>query len=298
LLRFGDKWFCAFRESDAHVFGTNGGIRILSSEDGVTWHSAAFLIHSGIDLRDPKLSIAPDGRLMLLAGGTSYLGRRYITRRPCVSFSTDGHHWENFHKILSPHEWLWRLTWFQGKGYGVSYSFTDPKDQTKEWIVKLFATENGVDYEQVTQWDIKGKPNECTLRFTSDGTMVALLRRDEKNKRNALIGHSTYPYVDWKWHETKHHVGGPNFIILPSGEMLACGRIDDQNPYGYYEKTALIQMTLEELSPILYLPSGGVDCSYPGMFIEGNLLWISYYSSHEGKTAVYLAKVQISPQKS
>lgn len=297
LLRYGNKWFCTFRESEAHVYGTDGAIRILSSVDGIAWKSVAYLQQSGVDLRDPKLSITPNGRLMLLVGGTTYKGKQYITRQPNVSFSDDGENWEPFQKILSPHEWLWRLTWFEGKGYGVSYSFADPNNRSKEWIVRLFSTRNGRDYEQIIQWDISGKPNECTLRFLNDGTMVALLRREERGDRNSWIGHSRAPYARWKWHQTKHHIGGPNFLLLPTGEILASGRIEEINPYGYYEKTALIHMTLEELSPLLYLPSGGVDCSYPGMFFYEGILWISYYSSHEEKTAIYLAKVQISPQK-
>ena len=42
----------------------------------------------------------------------------------------------------------------------------------------------------------------------------------------------------------------------------------------------------------LALPSGG-DTSYPGLVFHEDLLWVSYYSSHEGKTSIYLAKVQI-----
>ena len=51
---------------------------------------------------------------------------------------------------------------------------------------------------------------------------------------------------------------------------------------------------------MLTLPGGG-DCSYPGMIWHDyrgmvwhdDLLWMSYYSSHEGKTSIYLAKIKI-----
>ena len=46
------------------------------------------------------------------------------------------------------------------------------------------------------------------------------------------------------------------------------------------------------LTEFLKLPSGG-DCSYPGLVLHEGLLWVSYYSSHEGKTSIYLAKVQL-----
>jgi hypothetical protein len=44
--------------------------------------------------------------------------------------------------------------------------------------------------------------------------------------------------------------------------------------------------------PVVTLPSGG-DTSYPGLAYHAGLLWVSYYSSHEGKAAIYLAKVKL-----
>jgi hypothetical protein len=51
-------------------------------------------------------------------------------------------------------------------------------------------------------------------------------------------------------------------------------------------------MDLQSVTPELILPSGG-DCSYAGMAVQGDLLWVSHYSSHEGKTSIYLAKVRL-----
>ena len=55
--------------------------------------------------------------------------------------------------------------------------------------------------------------------------------------------------------------------------------------------TILARLTLTGYEPVLKLPSGG-DTSYPGMVWHQGLLWISYYSSHEGKTNIYLAKIR------
>src|SRR4051812_21563475 len=59
LIRFNGKWFCTFRESEAHV-GGDGNIRVITSTNGEQWESAALLSEAGVDLRDPKLSITPD----------------------------------------------------------------------------------------------------------------------------------------------------------------------------------------------------------------------------------------------
>ena len=96
LIRWRDRWYCTFREGDAHV-GGDGRIRVLVSADGETWTSAALVGETGIDLRDPKVSITPDNRLMIVAGGSVYEGKRYLGRQPRVMFSTDGTTWTERH---------------------------------------------------------------------------------------------------------------------------------------------------------------------------------------------------------
>jgi hypothetical protein len=60
-------------------------------------------------------------------------------------------------------------------------------------------------------------------------------------------------------------------------------------------KTVLARMTAQgEYTPLLTLPSGG-DTSYPGLVWHDGLLWMSYYSSHEGKSAIYLAQIRLPP---
>jgi hypothetical protein len=63
-------------------------------------------------------------------------------------------------------------------------------------------------------------------------------------------------------------------------------------------RTALCWLDVEagKLTEFLTLPSGG-DTSYPGLVFYEGLLWVSYYSSHEGKTSIYLAKVKLPPPR-
>src|SRR5688572_23187982 len=64
LVFFKDRWFCTFREGKDHV-SRDGAIRVISSPDGRKWESAARLEDPAADLRDPKLAITPENRLML-----------------------------------------------------------------------------------------------------------------------------------------------------------------------------------------------------------------------------------------
>ena len=102
------------------------------------------------------------------------------------------------------------------------------------------------------------------------------------------------PVAKWHWHSAGIQIGGPNFLILPGGAMVASGRQYRSKPDT--NKTFVGPMTLEGVKPELVLPSGG-DCSYPGMVWHDGLLWLSYYSSHESHTAIYLAKIRLSGEK-
>ena len=90
-------------------------------------------------------------------------------------------------------------------------------------------------------------------------------------------------------------LGGPNFIELPGGALWAGTRMHADSldlSQGKGPKTVLARMTPSEITPALILPSAG-DSSYPGLVWHDGLLWVSYYSSHEGKSAIYLAKVRL-----
>jgi len=282
LIRFRRSWYCAFREGEGHV-GGDGKLRVLASRDGEKWDSAALLAEPGVDLRDPKLSITPDGRLVVLAGGSVYEGRTYRGRQPRVAFSSNGRDWSAPRRILSEGDWLWRLTWQGKRGYGVSYRGTgqDPRSGV------LYATGDGLTYERITELEVPGV-SEVTLRFLPGDEMMALARR-ELDERHGWIGVSRPPYRDWKWRPIGHRLGGPNFIRLPDGRLLAGSR--SHAPGG--PSTVLARLGPETYEPILTLPSGG-DSSYPGMVWRQNMLWMSYYSSHEGKTSVYLARIRFT----
>jgi len=283
LIRFQDKWFCSFREADAHV-GGDGRLRILESADGESWKSAALLTESGIDLRDPKLSITPDGRLMMVAGGSVYGGTKKLQGcQPRVTSSKDGREWTPPQRMLQEGEWLWRATWQDGKAYGVAYNLPIGKS---ERTIKLFSSVDGLNWKLVAPLDVSGQPNETTVRFLRNGDAVMLVRR-ESGDFGGWIGSSSSPYTDWKFFQTKVRLGGPDFLELPDGSLVAGSRDHSKGD----AKFSLFRMTRESLTPVLTLPSGG-DCSYPGLVWHGGLLWVSYYSSHEGKTSIYIAKVK------
>ena len=296
LLYHRNEWLCAFRESDTHENPEVGSIRLIASPDGTVWSPRAWIDSPGADLRDPKVSVMPDGRLLLLVGRTrSRPGTSYLTHDTCVSFSEDSVTWTPLQQVLEDGEWLWRLTWNGDVGYGVSYSYTDPEDHRLPWNIKLFQTRNGIQYQFMTQLAVPGYPSETTLRFGNHGELIALVRREAVEDGGAWIGFSPSPFTDWSWHPLEYHLEGPDFLAVADGSFWAAGRIwhDPGNQQAApFPSTALCRIARTVCTPMIVLPSAG-DSSYPGLVIQDNILWMSYYSTHEGQTAIYLAKIQL-----
>lgn len=290
LTYWKDQFVCAFREGRAHV-STDGCIRVLTSKDGNSWSSAAVLTLAGYDLRDAGLAIAPGNRLMLIGGAAPRKNdHEHAPTGSFVAFSDDGKTWTEPKIVVEPGYWLWRVTWHEGKAYGIAYPSVRPKDADQS--TRLLVSDDGLKCEPlVSKLNGDGVPTEATLRFAKDGTMYCLQRRDgEPRPKSALLGSSKAPYTDWQWHDLGQHVGGPNFIQLPTGQWIAAGRFFDTGDAR--TKVAWLDVENNTIQPLVELPSGG-DCSYPGLVWHNNLLWVSYYSSHEGKTNIYLAKLRV-----
>lgn len=280
LVRFRGKWFCTFREGAAHV-SPDGALRVLESEDGETWTSAARIESNDSDLRDAKLSVTPDGQLMLTGAGALHDKSKH-THQSLAWFSDDGRHWSEAYKIGDPDFWLWRATWHEGKAVGIGYSVTD--DQS----IRLYESADGKTYATlVERLHDQGFPNESSIVFEGD-VAHCLLRRDAGT---GLLGTSRAPYREWSWQDLGQKIGGPQMIRLEDGRYVAAVRL-----YEPKVRTSLcwIDPKAGALEEFLSLPSGG-DTSYAGLVEHGGLLWVSYYSSHEGKTSIYLAKVRLAP---
>ena len=298
LIRYQDKFFCSFREGQSHASHhikkqDNGKLRILESLDGENWKSAALIADEGVDLRDPHLSITPTGKLMIVAGGTKWGPEgQYLTRQTRVFFSSNGREWSPPQPILGEGDWLWRVTWHNGRAYGVSYH-GGGGNRVLARKAFLYSSADGIRYELHTELQGAGI-NETTVRFLANDEMILLARRELENTRG-YIGTAKPPYKDVRWHETEFRFGGPNFIDIPGQGLWAGSRLhtatNPSDPRSAPARMSLAKMSRESYEPVLILPSAK-DNSYPGMVWHDNHLWVSYYSTHEDKTSIYLAKLR------
>lgn len=283
LIRDDGRWLCVFREGTAHV-SPDGSLRIIESSDGKNWQSLALVEHPTEDLRDAKISHTPDGKLLL--NGAGMIADAEIRYHSMSWLSEDGgKSWKGGQRIGDPGFWLWRVQWHKDKAYSMGYR-TD-RDRSQR-ILRFYQSSDGMSFD--TLIPSVATPAGCgedKILFDDDDNALCLLRHEFGNKLGQL-GKAAPPYTDWTWTDINHRIGGPNLIRLPDGRIVAAVRLYDKAA-----RTSLCWLDPENstLTEFLKLPSGG-DTSYAGMVWHDEMLWISYYSSHEEKTAIYLAKVK------
>lgn len=289
LICVEDVWYCAFRQAQHHM-SFDGQIVILCRQNDQAWVKSAEISWAGGDLRDPKFVVTSQGQLLLMAG---------------VRWAVP----------TSPSSALFSVTWQLKKG-AVSEPFvTDPDEGTWRWsgsanpnhIFSIGYAGKDMDgclylSEDGKSWQPHLKPffpnpdcfsNEASLVFTGEGIGYCLLRRDGEDCPG-LIGTAMPPYQDWAWKTLPVRIGGPKMIQLSTGQLIAAVRIFEEED----ARTVLFEVLPEqgELKRLLTLPSSG-DCSYPGLAEKDGQIWVSYYSSHEEKVAIYLANLLINQCK-
>ncbi|WP_300596259.1 hypothetical protein [Niabella sp.] len=288
LIAYKGYVYCSFREGSGHVPGSNGVGRILRTKDGSTWEPFALIRKDGIDLRDQKISVMPDGRMLCLMGGSVYdtttRPSRLLGMYPHVAFMGAGMKFTEPEKAVlenSGHNWIWRLTWYRGTGYGIDYGTGG--------AATLVKTTDGKTFTKIVDLAVDGMPNESTIRFDQKGKMYILIRREQEDKLGVLAT-GTAPFTAFHYQKLDYRLGGPDFMFTPDQKKLIIGtRL--YLPGG--AKTGVLVTDLNgRLLKTQVLESGG-DCSYPGMLIKDKELWVSYYSSHKGKTNIYFTKLPL-----
>ena len=289
LIRFNDQWVCAFREAPAHKGGVKDSkMRVVASSDTKSWNSVGLLEDKRGDIRDAKMAILPDGRLLLLTATQLFDQSSGQTHQSIVFLTRDLKTWEGPIDVAEPNFWLWGIKVHKGAAYSIGYGTGGKKG------VQLFKSTYGTKFERVGE-PLKVDapfPNENAINFDEDDTARLLLRcdpRGEDKTAYAVVGAARPPYTDWTLKRADLRVGGPALTRTPDGRLLGAGRL--------YEPKARMSLfwvdpDTAKITECLTFPSGG-DCSYPGLVWKDGVLHVSYYSSHEGKTSIYFARVKV-----
>jgi len=329
LARFKGHWYCVFRVGEDHaVTGALGGLRVIRSTDGETWTSVFFYQpeEKSVDVRDSKLAVTQDGRLVLLAyesyrfepAKTTFRDRWFregektdgTIGRSMTWLTANGEEWQGPNlSDVTGNTWLWGCTWHRGAGYAVAHSGKHGRSGA------IYRTSNGKDWEllaaDIFPKDTQGKHqgNEASIFIDGDDSAWVYLRNAPRiNRKMTNIGFARPPYREWDWsRQTSVNFGGPKMLRLADGRIVAAGRFSGRHGGGGYgdSVTALYELdvTAGVSHRIADLPSQG-DNSYPGIVEKDGVLWISYYSCHEDpnpekrrahaqRSCIYLARVRI-----
>lgn len=290
LARWKGRWYCSFREGEAHG-SYDGAARVLASEDGRAWQIAAHFHEEGLDLRDPKLCILPTGRLLLGVGvrrqdrgdpgNWSTVSRVYVT--------ADGQRWDGPHTVGDPQVWMWRYVTHGDYVYSFGYA-QRAKGRGGETFLRFYRSRDGLNWEMITQTDAGGGyVNEAAFVFEPDDRCVALLRREGGNNR---LGLARPPYTTWIWCDLGERFNGPALLRLPDGRLLAGGRSKALGAQSAMNVLGWLTTEPPALQPLLWTPSQH-ETGYPGLVFHDGRVWVSYYSSQSGKCAVYVAEYQL-----
>lgn len=296
LFEYKKYFYATFRESTSHVGNENDGkVRVVRSKDLKNWETMHLFQLPGIDIREARLSAMPDGKILVTVAGGVWQDKQYLSLSPYVAFSDkNGANFSPLKKseidpvIKRELDWIWRMTWYNGVGYGVMYQ-NYPGHRGGNWKAQLLKTTDGKKYERVVELPVDGNPNECTIRFDKKGKMYILIRR-ESDDRMGRIATGEYPYTKFEYQPLTWRLGGPNFLFYNDDELIIGSRFHE-------EKSTCTALFLTDLKgkpkKIIRLPSNG-DSSYPGLVMYKKKLWALYYSSHEGKTSIYMAEVPLT----
>ncbi len=274
LIRFKEAWFISFRESTSHM--GIGRARILRSSDGDKWVSVALLDRGDDDVRDPRLSLTSDGRLMLNGGARLARSVDGNTHQSLTWLSADGEVWSGpFASSGDLGRWRFDVMWHKGIGYSVGYNCWE-----KDNGGTLYQTRDGKTWVAlVDDFSPSGKGTEASLVFGPDDTAYCLLRGAPLGRN---LGIAKPPYKEWSW-KGGVEFGGPKIIRLSDGRFLAGGRLIGVGP----QRTSLVWIDPSQPAPenqaneFVTFPSGG-DTGYPGIVEHDGFIWVTYYS-REGK---------------
>ena len=288
LCEFEQQLFCCFREAENHI-SADGKIRILTLDTQGKVIRSNLIAIANTDLRDPKISITPDGNILLIAyARQTSINNQTTGTRNLTWVSQTGHSWSSAKEFADRGWWLWRVRWHNNQAYGFAYN-------RKQNAIHLYSGDPRRSFHQHQPFALslhkhkKGYPNESDLIFDNKKAF-ALVRRDA-DSFTAQLGQSTFPFKTWRWIDLGRYIGGPVMLRLEDNLALVAGRIVKHGRL----VTGLLRMNLlnGDLHELLILPSAG-DNSYPGVVLKEGMLYVSYYSSHEdNKSSVYLAQINL-----
>ena len=279
MRRFKGELYLAFRAGDGHNSAT-ADVLVLRSKDGKEWQQT-FKFDVAKDDRDPQM-VVTDQRLFLYVPAMN--GKELTT---WLMYTDDGQKWSDAVKIYEPQFILWKPCVHDG----VFYSTAHKKDETsggKGREVHFVKSADGINWEKVSTIRAGNWESETTLFFDDKHHATAFLRQ-KYGTPQAQVLEADPPYAEWKSRDAGvSHFSGHSVHTFKGVTYLLSRFLKSGKDYG-----AMIYTFADgKLTPYCEVPAGG-DCAYLEAVEDGPNMLVSYYSTHEGSTNIYLAVVPL-----
>ena len=295
LIRFHGAFYLTFRSCpDGHGVSPNASVIILKSDDFVDWQQVHRFAVSKRDTRDPHFLIFKNQ--LFVYTGTWYSGDGPIDSKDYelnlhlgyAVWSTDGQAWSEPTMLDGTFgHYVWRAATYGDKAYlcgrrKIGFA-VGPRGEPNEIESLMLESDDGLVWRKHAVFqEVNG--DETAFLFESDGSVLAIGRR----RANAQLLRSRPPHAKWDRRDLDRYIGGP--LIARWGDRTVVGgrRKTDRGM-----KTSMCWLVGDQLHEFAELPSGG-DNSYPGFVpLSKTEAVMSWYSSHEGKSSIYTARLRI-----
>lgn len=275
FTRWQDQYWLAFRTAKAHN-SADGDLVVLRSKDAREWEEAL------------RLDVLPDDRdpQFLNTGGRLFLYDPALKGGELKSFVTwtdDGQTWSKPQQVYETRYIFWKPVAHKGQYYATAHL---KSRDGKARDVHLITSTDGLEWKKISTIRGGNWESETTLFFEKDDRITAFLRQKYGSPRSAYM-EAEPPWTEWKQRPADFDLSGHDIVTF-DGTHYLLSRSRTAKGTG----TMVYLWENGKLSPWCALPSGG-DCSYPGAVRDGDHMLVSYYSSHEGATNIYLARVPL-----
>ncbi len=281
LIKYKDTWYASLRYSEGHLPKKIGYVIIAKSKDLKVWENEQIFTQEGYDLRDPKLFIANDS-LYVHFNSTTINPYGNIRNDYISKYNRKSGEWGSakmIKKNTNRKSWFWRITYNEGMFYTAAYRVGTP--------LRLYSSSDGINFNEIYQFDIKGRTTEATLRFYNDKAFLLLRMEDG----DALFGEAQKNNLtDWNFKSINiYRFGGPNFLEYNNIFLLG-GRDYNINKTKLYTYNTHLNL----LKEIDIFPSV-LDTGYPGMVIDSSFLYFLYFSgAPDNKHRINLAIIDLN----
>jgi hypothetical protein len=277
LVRWRDRFWLAFRNAESHM-SFDGRILVLASADALEWREV-HRIERGGDDRDPHLLVAGD-RLVLT------INQRHPDHRQAwATWTDDGASWSAPEPCYDRDFIIWKPRALHRRYLAGGYHVNPDRSGR---FVNLIASDDGLAWRTEAPIGLTGQESETLLHAPSPERLLAFIRWQEE-PCHARIAEAERPFTDWRTRPAGIMLQGQDCVSV--GDALLVG---SRAREGEETRTALYRYADGCFEPYAVLPSGG-DTSYPAFaWQQESRLLMSYYSSHDGPSSIYLAEVDVS----